>query len=87
MTNTTTAGAQVRAMLVQGWRWRDEHSDVLVHPHDYNLTATYDRAADTLALSAALVGALDLIVLTPSGKNLRYWRDEKKNGRREPRKK
>ena len=78
MSTRPTAKQQVQAMLDRGWRWRDEYSDVLVHPDDYNMFATYNRADDTLTLSPALVTALALVIPTPAGKNPRYWRDEQK---------
>ena len=78
MSTRPTAKQQVQAMLDRGWQWRDEYSDVLVHPDDYNMFATYIRADDTLTLSPALVAALALVIPTPAGKNPRYWRDEQK---------
>lgn len=78
MPQRPTAKQQVQSMLDRGWQWRDEYSDVLVHPDDYNLYATYNRADDTLTLSPALVAALTLVIPTPAGKNPRYWRDEQK---------
>ena len=85
MPNSPTARQQVQEMLNRGWQWRDEHSDVLVHPQDHAMYVTYDRATDTLALSPALVQALELVIPTPTGQNPRYWRDEQKaKPRRKP---
>ena len=78
MANNPTAKQQVQEMLDRGWAWRDAYSDVLVHPQDHAMFATYDRTADTLTLSPALVKALTLVIPTPAGQNPRYWRDEQK---------
>ncbi len=78
MTDKPTAKQQVQAMLDRGWLWRDAYTDVLVHPQDYTLFATYDRASDTLTFSPALIEALALVIPTPAGRNPRYWRDEQK---------
>jgi hypothetical protein len=78
MAEPLSARHQIEAMLAQGWQWRDPFSDVLVHPADHSLNVTYNRADDTLGMSAALVAALERIIPTPPGRNRRYWRDEQK---------
>ena len=78
MSEPLSASQQVLAMLAQGWQWRDPYSDVLVHPSDHSLNVTYNRADDTLSMSAALVEALELVIPTPSGRSRRFWRDEQK---------
>lgn len=84
MAEKLTAKQQVLAMLERGWRWRDEFTDVLVHPQDYGLSVTYDRVNETLTLSPALNAALALIIPTPAGRNPRYWRDEQKRKPKAP---
>ncbi|HEY1188524.1 MAG TPA: hypothetical protein VGE74_12805 [Gemmata sp.] len=78
MAEKLTAKQQVLAMLDRGWLWRDAHSDVLVHPQDYGLYATFDRVKETLTLSPALNAALALIIPTPTGRNPRHRRNEQK---------
>ena len=72
MKEPLSASQQVLAMLAQGWQWRDPFSDVLVHPLDHSLNVTYDRAGDSLSMSAALVAALELVIPTPAGKSRRF---------------
>jgi hypothetical protein len=72
MREPLTASQQVQALLARGWQWRDAFSDVLVHPLDHGLNVTYDRADETLSMSAALVAALELVIPTPSGKSRRF---------------
>ncbi|AMV23637.1 hypothetical protein VT84_04445 [Gemmata sp. SH-PL17] len=79
MAERLTAKEQVQSMLDRGWVWRDDYSDVLVHPQDYSLSATYDRATGTLTFSPELLKALDQIIPTPPNRNPRYWRDEQKS--------
>jgi hypothetical protein len=64
-----SAGDHVLAMLAKGWQWRDPFSDVLVHPSDHSLNVTYNRADNTLSMSAALVAALELVIPTRAGKS------------------
>jgi hypothetical protein len=78
MAGQLDAKQQMMALLARGWRWRDAITDVLVHPSDHGLTVTYNRADDTLSMSAALVAALELVIPTPAGLNRRFWRDEQK---------
>lgn len=78
MAEALSAREQILAMLAQGWQWRDSFSDVLVHPADHSLSVTYNRADDTLSMSAALVEAMELVIPTPSGRSRRFWRDEQK---------
>lgn len=72
MKEPLSAGQQVLAMLARGWQWRDAYSDVLVHPLDHSLNVTYNRADNTLSMSAALVKALELVIPTPAGKSRRF---------------
>jgi hypothetical protein len=72
MKEPLSASQQVQAMLARGWHWRDAHSDVLVHPLDHGLNVTYNRADDTLSMSAALAAALELVIPTPTGKTRRF---------------
>jgi len=67
-----SASQQVQAMLARGWRWRDAYSDVLVHPLDHSLNVTYNRADETLSMSAALIEAMALVIPTPTGKTRRF---------------
>ncbi len=71
MTQHLDAKQQVQAMLDRGWVWRDDHSDVLVHPEDHSLAVRYHREDNTLSMSPALVKALELIIPTPAGKSRR----------------
>jgi len=66
-----SASQQVVALLARGWQWRDAHSDVLVHPLDHGLNVTYNRVDDTLSMSAGLLAAMELVVVTPAGKSRR----------------
>jgi hypothetical protein len=72
MKEPLSASQQVLAMLAQGWQWRDPYSDVLVHPSDHSLNVTYNRADDSLSMSAALIAALELVIPTPTGKSRRF---------------
>ncbi|VTR91926.1 unnamed protein product [Gemmata massiliana] len=79
MAQRLTAKEQVQSMLDRGWVWRDDYTDVLVHPQDHSLSATYDRDTGTLTFSPELLEALERIIPTPPNRNPRYWRDEQKN--------
>jgi hypothetical protein len=72
MKEPLSAGQQVLALLERGWQWRDTYSDVLVHPSDHSLNVTYNRADNTLSMSAALITALELVIPTPAGKSRRF---------------
>ena len=78
MAKALSARDQILALLGQGWQWRDSLSDVLVHPQDHSLTGTYNRADETLSMSAALMEAMELVIPTPAGRSRRFWRDEQK---------
>ena len=72
MKEPLSASQQVQALLARGWHWRDAYSDVLVHPLDHGLNVTYNRADESLSMSAALVAALELVIPTPTGKTRRF---------------
>jgi hypothetical protein len=71
MKELLNASQQVQALLSRGWHWRDAFSDVLVHPLDHGLNVTYNRADETLSMSAGLVAAMELVILTHPGRSNR----------------
>jgi hypothetical protein len=84
MGQQSDAKRQLQGLLAQGWVWRDSFSDVLVHPSDHSLAVRYDRAADTLRMSAALAEAIKRVIPTPAGRSRHFWRDEQQKARTPP---